>query len=447
MAAADTFESDWESESEDWESEEEEEEVRLVRAAAPRLPGRWRCFDGRVALVPADAPDAKKYTRLFDAVAPFVLHKLPLLRDRLAAACVRRAWRAASHDPPLWRALVVPRMRAHLLMPAVFRAVLARAEGQLQRLDISYCTQLTADDLAPLAHLTRLTDVSVIGCTHLDGDALLRVLPRSVRLLRCDGVRVSHAVIDALTTRGAALDVDKCASCTLGGAEQLVCQAPACGRALCRHCARRMCTWEDATCCGDNPECAKAVRTAARSFGSCNAPGCGAALPQSSFEDAGACNFCHYVFGELCAERWVTALGPDGRGGSRTACHVCLSRGFTRCGVCRAGWTAQDARACSGCGIKPCGRCKERAWERAANQAYYARSRRDYVQPSDYCKVCGRDPVCIACAYVCWDCGALRCAACVRAERRDARFWPCCAAEREREQERVAAEEEAAAQQ
>jgi hypothetical protein len=95
-----------------------------------------------------------------------------------ACACVCTAWRDAASDARLWRRLHRLRERAaERLTNARLAALVARAHGGLERLDVSGCTQLSAPGLAAaLAPQTRLSWFAAVGCRNLTARGIARTL-------------------------------------------------------------------------------------------------------------------------------------------------------------------------------------------------------------------------------------------------------------------------------
>jgi hypothetical protein len=124
-------------------------------------------------------------------------------RDLCAAACVCTAWRAAAQQPLLWRTLRFgsPHTRA-AITDARLAQLLARAGGQLERLDLSEAWRVTDGGLEALALQPRLARLSLSGCHGLTGDGITQALAR------CDAQ--GDALVAALLSEDTAVVARAC---------------------------------------------------------------------------------------------------------------------------------------------------------------------------------------------------------------------------------------------
>lgn len=131
-----------------------------------------------------------------DAIALVLARLAGDVPSLCAAACVARAWRAAATEPRLWTCLArLPPDVAERLTDQHLAALVARAAGGLERLDVSGATELTDDGFVTAMKLPHALTAFIADsdCSGLTGqgvanglvwrDGLMREL--SVRGLRC----------------------------------------------------------------------------------------------------------------------------------------------------------------------------------------------------------------------------------------------------------------------
>jgi hypothetical protein len=109
----------------------------------------------------------------------FVFLRLAGRIDALcAAACVCSAWCAVTQDARLWRRLYSMRERtAAALTDEHLVALVARAQGGLERIDVSGCMQLSGNGLADaLQDAPRLSWFAAVGCSNLTAADVARAL-------------------------------------------------------------------------------------------------------------------------------------------------------------------------------------------------------------------------------------------------------------------------------
>jgi len=461
-----------------------------VQATPPRVVGQWLLDGGKLRLAApgarlvaaAAAPSKLRLASLFDAVAHFVLPHLGL-RELLACAAVRRAWRDASRAPVLWRRLVIPPALQPRLTPEAFARLIALAEGQLETLEAPNCRLLGDAAVAQLRQQPLLHTVSLAGCTLLGGETLREALPPSVRTLRVDGVRVSADDWRALTASGIALDVTPCGrgGCSLCGAERYTCAFGNCSEAGFRFCMLRLCGQDVAFCrlCSvrRGPWVDDLIMPCSGGCGSVISPHFSRLL--SIYQPGRVpvkCRFfkrCGARYGALCAKTSLTYVSCDWEEGDelRPYCAPCLAAHTTRCGACgERACLCCNKEPCWGCGHKLCAACAEnhvsyceahqqcvhllpdvlrarpgictlpkcRGCERCplaapgrglhvcarnneTRQAIANQARWTDDRSNPGCRSCLSEPICGACGVLCDACGVLRCLRCIEDNSE-----PCC---------------------
>ena len=472
-----------------------------AQPAPPRVAGEWVLDGGRLRLaapgarpaapgarpaVPVAPPRPRCLASLFDAVAHFVLPHLGL-RELLACASVRRAWRDASRAPALWRRLEIPPALQPRLTPEAFARLLAFSAGQMEALEAHNCRLLDDAAVAQLRQQPKLHTVALIGCTLLSGEALREALPPSVRTLHVDGVRVNADDWRALTAAGIALDVTPCGrdGCTLCGAERYTCGFGNCDAAGCRFCMLRLCGQDVAFC----RVCSVMHGPLVDDLILPCSGGCGSVISShfsrllSIYQPDRVPVKCRYFkrcgarYGAPCAERCLTYVSCDWEDTDdepRPYCAPCLATRTTRCGACgdRA-CLCCNKEPCWGCGHKLCAACAERhvdycdsharcahllpvalrarpgfcperdcrggegcpiaapgrglhvcARNRETVAAIANAARWEHDRENRGCRSCRAEPICGACGVLCDVCGVLRCLRCL-----EYNGGPCCPAE------------------
>jgi hypothetical protein len=130
------------------------------------------------------------------AVAHTIFALLPVAaRARCAAVC--RSWRAALAERGAWLRLDLSHGNAPraLLDDTLFAALVARAGGQLQSLDVQYCTALSTEALLAVlsANAAALVEVRTTARLQLEAvEALARAAPR-LRLFEVEVDRCNSA--------------------------------------------------------------------------------------------------------------------------------------------------------------------------------------------------------------------------------------------------------------
>jgi hypothetical protein len=329
-----------------------------------------------------------------------------------ACACVCTAWRDAAADARLWRKL--HRLRAHAarrLTDARLAALVARARGELQRLDVSGCTRLSAPGLAAaVVPQNRLSWFAAVGCANLSSRGIARALAgkRLTKLLvrgvsggvnaqdvaagddsdadedEDEGETMARRQRDLALLRSLVAtedDLDACSFCTITQGDEddededvIVCGALCGGPAdrLCDVCDRYSC----AACINDVPP-----------YWRCEACGrrmCAACMDEAVAPVPQMCCFCRTFRCHNCAEaRQCAAFTACGLACGALACSRCVRRrrfnlcdgdavtaGLLPCGSlnsiqCRkecAGHFCDDCdhercRQCSRCGRRACQKC------------------------------------------------------------------------------------------